>query len=167
MRSADEVGEFEYPFKGLCGSLWSSGEKAERLHRYFLDNCDAFLTYTPDKEVEDITSRFSINCFAVHGRNWHKIADAGDDDEQNLTVTFRDDRGFTNVMYGRFYVSHLSFGQQTSTFVGQADVLAKYQRLFDVRYRGQIIAAPDAGRDENSTLRKRRRVERVGRSIMR
>jgi len=63
------------------------------------------------------------------------------------------------MMYGRFYVSHLSFGQQASTFAGQADVLAKYQRLFDDRYRGQNIAAPDAGRDKRSTLRKRRRVE--------
>jgi len=114
----EEVGVFEYPAGGYGGTLWESGEKAAKLHVYFMDNYRRFLEndYSAS-ELVDIHTRFSINFFAIKGENWHKIADAylGSDngtDEYNISVAFRESRGLTTAMYAPFYVSHLSFYQQ-------------------------------------------------------
>ena len=138
------LGHFEYPDNGVFGSLWESGHKAERLHRYFLHNCDLFLEQTPH-DVVPISTHYSINCFAAHGKHWHRMADAGDaeqgDDETALTETFVKERGFSNVLYAPFYVSHLSFGRQNDEFAHKDEVLAQYRRLFDLMYRERVFTS--------------------------
>ena len=44
----------EYPNGGLCGTLWESGNKAEILHNYFIENYKKFLDYDYNEEIIDI-----------------------------------------------------------------------------------------------------------------
>jgi hypothetical protein len=102
----------EYPPGGLCGSLWESPEKAQKLHQYFTSNARKFTDNTYNNDCIHIPTRFSINFFGFKGSKWHKIADCGVDDETNLTINYVRDRGLHNVLYTNFMVSHLSFGSQ-------------------------------------------------------
>ena len=104
--------DLEYPPGGLCGSLWESAEKAQRLHRYFTENARIFTDNTFNNDCIHIPTRFSINFFGFKGSKWHKIADCGVDDETNLTINYVRERGLHNVLYTNFMVSHLSFGSQ-------------------------------------------------------
>lgn len=122
-----ELMELEFP-SGWGGSLWESGKKAETLHNYFIENYKSFI----EKEHNDvipITSRFSINFFAYKGKKWHKIKDCHVDDEYNLSVDYVNNRGFQNVFYSDFYVSHLSFFKQVETGINLNDLLIKYETL--------------------------------------
>jgi hypothetical protein len=102
----------EYPPGGFQGSLWNDGKKAELMHKYFLDNIDSFIKKDYSTKSIEITTRYSINFFAMKGSNWEKIQFCGDDDEKSLTVFYVDNGTLTNVLYTPFYVSHLSFCQQ-------------------------------------------------------
>lgn len=126
----DELGHFEYPEQGLYGSLWSSGEKASLLHKYFIANHEKFLTFDYHKEVIPIDTRFSINLFAMKAEKWHKISDCGEDDEYNLTVNYVLNRGLINCIYSEFYASHLSFYKQNENFPDIEDVINQYKNLF-------------------------------------
>ena len=110
-----EIMDLEYPDGGLCGSLWKSGKKAEKLHDYFINNYKKFLDYEYNNEIIPINTRFSINFFGYKGKNWYKIKDCSGDDEHNLTVAYVKNRQFNNILYSDFYVSHLSFYKQNET----------------------------------------------------
>jgi len=119
--------DLEYPNNGLCGSLWQSGKKAEKLHKYFIKKSSKFLNHNYNNDIIDIKTRFSINFFGFKGKNWYKIKDCfKGDDEHNLTVDYVKTRGFRNVIYTDFYVSHLSFYKQIETKINIDSLIIKY-----------------------------------------
>jgi len=124
-----ELMELEYPVNGFCGSLWESGTKAEQLHNYFIDNYKSFLDYNYNNEIISITTRFSINFFAIKGSDWNIIKDCGNNDEHNLTVTYVKNNKLKNVLYTNFYVAHLSFYMQEETNINSTDLRVKYNKL--------------------------------------
>jgi len=126
-----ELMTLEFPNEGKCGSLWESGEKAELLHNYFIDNYKKFLDYDYNNELFLIKTRFSINFFAYKGNKWNKIVDCYTDDERKLTVDFVKNRNFNNILYPDFYVSHLSFYKQIETGINLDDLINKYNKLAD------------------------------------
>ena len=107
--------ELEYPKGGLEGSLWADGKKAERLHRFFLENYKTFLDYPYPEEIIKIDTRFSINFFGCKGCKWWEISNGWMDDEHNITVFFVKNYNYKNVLYTDLYVSHLSFYKQVET----------------------------------------------------
>jgi hypothetical protein len=133
-----ELMMLEYPNNGLCGSLWESGKKAETLHEYFLENHTKFLTHDYNKDVNHITTRFSINFFAYKCRNWHLIADCFVDDERMLTVDFVRDRGFRNAIYSDFIVAHLSFYKQNETGLNSLRISDKYSTFADEYLKSRL-----------------------------
>jgi hypothetical protein len=126
----------EYPHEGYCGTLWESGKKAEMLHNYFIENYQKFLNYKYDDDIIPITSRFSINFFGYKGNKWSKIKDTclnTNEDEYILTFDYVKNRGFKNVLYTDFYVSHLSFFAQTHA-MNVDDLINKYTSLYTTLY---------------------------------
>jgi len=126
-----ELMDLEYPQpNGFEGSLWRSGKKAEALHNHFISNPEKFID-GKNEENFWIKTRFSINFFGYKGKDWYRIHDSHGDDEHKLTVEFVRDRGFKNVLYTNFYVSHLNFGQQLSDGMNTDDLIQKYHGLYD------------------------------------
>ena len=121
--------DLEYPPGGMCGSLWDSGEKATILHNYFVENYYKFLNYKYENEIIQNKTIFSINFFGYKGKNWHKIKECWPDDEHLLTTDYVLNRGFINVLYSDFYVSHLSFYRQIETGIDLNDLRNKYNML--------------------------------------
>jgi len=105
-----ELGEFELPSGGFCGSLWNSGAKAERLHDFFLHNPRAF--GASDIEVIPWNHRLSINFVALLGKDLSHIPDVMHDDEHDLCYGVRKRAKKQNCIYAGFVVSHLSFWKQ-------------------------------------------------------
>jgi hypothetical protein len=131
-----ELMTLEYPNDGLCGSLWESGEKAERLHNYFIEHYTDFLDYNYNNDIIPINTRFSINFFGYKGENWHKIIDSyKGDDEYNLTVNYIINKQFKNVLYSDFYVSHLSFYGQNESGINLNDLIDKYHTLYNTIHK--------------------------------
>lgn len=115
--------------RDVCGGrLWASGKYAERLHNYFINNYKTFLERTTSRVIP-INVRLSINFFGFKGKNWHKLNDCYDDDEEKLTIEYVKKRGFKNVLYTDFYVSHLSFYKQIETGINLKDLINKYHQL--------------------------------------
>ena len=129
-----ELLDLEYPTGGMCGTLWDSGIKAEILHNYFINNYNKFLQNDHNNEIIQINTRFSINFFGIKGKDWHTIKDCWPDDEHLLTTDYVIHRGFKNVLYSNFYVSHLSFYRQIETGINLDDLRQKYNllRLFSI-----------------------------------
>lgn len=126
-----EIMNLEYPHGGLCGSLWESGQKAESLHTYFIENYKNFLDYDYNNEIIPINTRFSINFFGYKGKNWYKIKDCYiGDDEYNLTVNYVRNKQFNNILYSDFYVSHLSFYKQNETGINLNKLIDDYNKLY-------------------------------------
>jgi hypothetical protein len=128
--------QLEYPYgetKGDKGTLWESGQNAEIIHNYFINNYESFINNVTDFEYEIIDSRFSINFFAFKGNQWYKISDCENDnfgDEWNLTITYvNNEKKFKNLLYYNFYVSHLSFFQQENTGINCPNIIEKYDQL--------------------------------------
>jgi len=130
--------DLEHPWQGWYGTLWESGQKATRVHEYFIENYTDFIhkDYS-HRPIVDVTSRFSINFFGYKGNQWHKISDVwrnenGEvgDDEYNITV----DKGLRNVFYADFYVAHLSFFKQIETGIDLNGLIQKYNSLFSTIY---------------------------------
>ena len=121
----------EYPDGGLCGSLWESGKKAEKLHDYFIKNYGDFLDYNYDNEIIPINTRYSINFFAYKGNKWFKIKDAYEDDEAILTIKYVKENNFKNILYSDFYVSHLSFYRQVETGIDLNKLTNSYDKLYN------------------------------------
>lgn len=127
----DSLMTLEYPPRGLCGSLWASGDKAGRLHKHFIANHQQFIDRVAGEIEIPIWSRFSINFFAYKGCNWHKIANCGEDDETALTHDYVHDRHFKNIMYSGLIVAHMSFYKQIETGFNTEDILHCYTELAD------------------------------------
>jgi hypothetical protein len=123
--------DLEYPDNGLSGSLWESGQKAEKLHNYFIDNSEKFLNLDYNQSSIEIKTRYSINFFAYKGKNWHKISNAYTDDEYNLTVKYVSEKKFKNVLYFDFYVAHLSFFKQVETGINLDNLIDKYSKFYE------------------------------------
>ena len=125
------INNFEKPDFG--GSLWRSGRLATKLHNYFLENYQKFINYKyqNENEIIELTNRYSINFFGYKGKNWHKIADCYHDDEFNLTVKYREELNFKNVIYCDFYVSHLSFYKQVGKGIDIGSLRCKYNEFFN------------------------------------
>jgi hypothetical protein len=123
--------ELEYPKDGLEGSLWESGDKATKLHNYFIDNYKSFIDYNYNNELIQVTTRFSINFFAVKGSDWPLMKDCGQDDEHNLTVEYVKEKNFKNEIYCNFIVAHLSFFRQEDTGIDSDKLRVRYTKLAD------------------------------------
>jgi hypothetical protein len=123
--------DLEYPTDGIEGSLWESGDKATKLHNYFIDNYKSFIDYNYNNEVIPVTTRFSINFFAVKGSDWPLMKDCGQDDEHILTVQYVKEKNFKNEIYSNFIVSHLSFYSQEATGIDSNKLRDKYSKLAD------------------------------------
>ena len=123
--------ELEYPKDGFGGSLWESGEKATKLHNYFIDNYKSFIDYNYNNEVIPVATRFSINFFAVKGCDWPLMKDCGQDDEHILTVQYVKEKNFKNEIYCNFVVAHLSFYRQEDTGIDSNKLRDRYSKLAD------------------------------------
>lgn len=121
----------EYPNNGLGGSLWESGKKAERVHNYFLDHIDRFLSYQFSSDVVPINTRFSINFFIMHGKNWHKIKYIESKDDEHFITVQLAGNVLKNGLYPHLIVSHLSFFKQVETNIDTESLLQKYTLLAD------------------------------------
>jgi len=130
-----DIMELEYPNGGVFGSLWESGKNAEIIHNYFTENYKKFLDHEYNNQVVTINTRFSINFFGYKGKNWYKIKDSytffQPDDEYYLTVTCVKNKGFKNILYSDFYVSHLSFFKQVKSGINLNQLLDIYHKLFN------------------------------------
>ena len=127
-----ELMDLEYPemTPDKYGSLWESGEKAEILHNYFINNYNNFLNYEYNNEIIPIYTRFSINFFGYKGKNWHKIIDCYTDDEELLTRYYVKNKQFKNILYTDFYVAHLSFYKQNETGINLNILIDSYNKLY-------------------------------------
>ena len=122
----------EYPIGGECGTLWEDGSKAENLHNYFIDNYLDIINKDLSNKFYKIDTRFSINFFGYKGKNWHRIKVLGSgDDEYNLTVEGVKKKGFVNMFYADFIVSHLSFWKQEATGINNQALRERYNKLAD------------------------------------
>lgn len=110
----NELGEFEHPPGGLEGSLWQSGERAIKLHEFFLQSQNKHFPL-PARAVE-WNERQSINFIAWLGRDIRHMALGQGDDERLMTVDLPAYLGRPCAIYSDFTVSHLSFGQQEKGF---------------------------------------------------
>ncbi len=121
-----EFGELEMPQGGMCGSLWASGDKAERLHSLFLKDPSAFTSarHAPIPWRE----RISINFVAWLGADLVHIPDIMSDDEHDLCYGVRKRARKANCIYPAFVASHLSFWKQDAD-MNTASVITNYQTL--------------------------------------
>jgi len=119
---------FELPPGGLCGSLWSDGAKAERLHRFFLSNRARFQgALRPPVRWNE---RVSINFVALLGQDLKFIPDVMRDDEHDLCYGVRKRTKKENCIYPQFTASHLSFWKQDAG-MNVAALLEAYRALAD------------------------------------
>ena len=118
--------QLELPPGGLHGTLWSSGAKAETLHRLFLHELTSFRACHPRPIIWN--DRLSINFVAFLGRDLVHIPDIMHDDEHDLCYGVRKRTRKQNCIYPSFVASHLSFGPQDSE-MNIPDILDRYEAL--------------------------------------
>ena len=121
---------FELPPEGLCGSLWSEGAKAERLHRLFLNRPARFTVAGGDPIVWN--QRISINFVALLGKDLGFVPDVMRDDEHDLCYGVRKRAKKLNCIFPQFVASHLSFWKQDASMnvqeiIGAYDALARFE----------------------------------------
>lgn len=122
--SSDDT--FEAPPGGMCGSLWSSGVKAERLHALFLENPAAFINAR--REPILWKERISINFVSWLGEDIIHIPDIMSDDEHDLCYGVRKRARKANCIFPPFVAAHLSFWKQESE-MNVANVISGYRGL--------------------------------------
>jgi hypothetical protein len=116
----------ELPPGGMCGTLWSSGTKAEAVHNLFLESPAAFKR---EKSREVIwNERMSINFIALLGEDLIHIPDITPDDEHDLCYGVRKRAKKQNCIHPDFVTAHLSFWKQDSA-MNIRRLLEKYQEL--------------------------------------
>lgn len=135
-----DEGEFELPPGGLCGSLWSEGAKAERLHHLFLNRPARFIGSSADPIAW--TQRISINFVALLGKDLAYIPDIMADDEHDLCYGVRKRAKKLNCIYPRFVASHLSFWKQDAD-MRVDEILAGYDALARLALAKGVARAPD------------------------
>ncbi|MGL4686862.1 MAG: hypothetical protein ACRCVY_08930 [Commensalibacter sp.] len=122
----NSVGDFELPVNGFHGTLWESGEKAVKLHEYFLSNNLKTMHFR--QPIIRWDYYVSINFVSWLGHDLKYMFLPSCDDEKVLSVDIPGYTQRSHAFYSDFTVSHLSFYQQT---VG-ADfdpILDKYEAL--------------------------------------
>ena len=144
-----EEDTFELPPNGLCGTLWSDGAKAERLHRLFLNRPSRFTATDADPIAWN--QRISINFIALLGKDLGFIPDIMVDDEHDLCYGVRKRARKLNCVYPRFVASHLSFWKQDAS-MGVQDILGGYDALASLALAKGIGALPDYGRPRLAAL---------------
>jgi hypothetical protein len=123
-----DVGAFELPPDGFCGSLWSSGAMAESLHDLFLKNPAAFACEGHEPIIWN--KRMSINFVSWLGADLVHIPDIMADDEHELCYGVRKRARKANCIYQRFVASHLSFWKQDAQ-MNLARLIDAYGALAD------------------------------------
>ena len=131
---------FELPPNGLCGSLWSDGAKAERLHRLFLNRPARFTTAGGDPIAWN--QRISINFVALLGKDLGVIPDVMFDDEHDLCYGVRKRAKKLNCIFPQFVASHLSFWKQDAS-MGVQEIIRSYDALARFELAKGIGALPD------------------------
>ncbi len=116
----------ELPPGGMCGSLWSSGTKAEAVHNLFLERPSAFKVAKNGALVWN--ERISINFIALLGEDLIHIPDVTADDEHDLCYGVRKRAKKNNCIVSQFVAAHLSFWKQDDA-MNIAGILRKYQEL--------------------------------------
>ena len=129
------LGEFELPDGGLCGSLWSDGEKAGALHALFLADPSRFKPPAASNELIPWAQRISINFIALLGRDLPCIPDVMADDEHDLCYGVRKRAKKQNAIAMSFVAAHLSFWRQDPAMDTEA-LLDRYAELADVVLAG-------------------------------
>jgi hypothetical protein len=131
---------FELPPNGLCGTLWSDGAKAERLHRLFLNRPVRFTAAGGDSIAWN--QRISINFVALLGKDLGFIPDIMFDDEHDLCYGVRKRAKKLNCIFPRFVASHLSFWKQDAS-MGVQEIIKSYDALAGFELAKEIGAPPD------------------------
>jgi len=121
-----EEGMFELPPNGLCGSLWSDGARAERLHRLFLNRPSRFTA--AGGEPIGWNQRISINFVALLGEDLGFVPDVMVDDEHDLCYGVRKRAKKRNCIFPPFIASHLSFWKQDASMDVQ-EIIRGYDAL--------------------------------------
>jgi len=116
----------ELPPGGMCGSLWSSGAKADALHKLFLANPPSFSFSEAGPIVWN--ERISINFVALLGRDLVHIPDITPDDEHDLCYGVRKRAQKQNCIFPPFVAAHLSFWRQDAV-MNVAETLEGYEAL--------------------------------------
>jgi hypothetical protein len=138
IRGEDDV--FELPPNGLCGSLWSDGAKAERLHRLFLNRPNRFTA--GGGEPIGWNQRISINFVAILGGDLGFVPDIMFDDEHDLCYGVRKRTKKSNCIYPPFVASHLSFWKQDAS-MDVREILSGYDALAGFELAKGIAGLPD------------------------
>jgi hypothetical protein len=140
---------FELPPDGLCGTLWSDGAKAERLHRLFLNRPTRFTAVDGDPVAWN--QRISINFIALLGKDLGFIPDIMVDDEHDLCYGVRKRAKKLNCIFPRFVASHLSFWKQDANMSVQ-EIIGGYDALARFELAKGIGALPEYERPRRAAL---------------
>ena len=116
----------ELPPGGMCGSLWSSGTKAEAVHNLFLESPAAFKMAKSREVIWN--ERMSINFVGLLGEDLIHIPDITPDDEHDLCYGVRKRAKKQNCIHPDFVAAHLSFWKQDSA-MNIRRLLEKYEEL--------------------------------------
>jgi hypothetical protein len=140
---------FELPPNGLCGTLWSDGAKAERLHRLFLNRPARFTAAGGDPIAWN--RRISINVVALLGKDLGFIPDIMFDDEHDLCYGVRKRAKKLNCIFPRFVASHLSFWKQDAS-MGVQEIIRNYDALARFELAKGIGALSDHERPRRAAV---------------
>ncbi len=101
-------------------------------HSSLKKHFSAFKAVEYQPELIPVSSRFSINFFAIQARHFYKLLDSGYDDEVDLTMYLPSHGIMRNYMYSNFFVVHLAFGPQYQFDMNVTALLEAYDLLFEV-----------------------------------
>ena len=123
-----------FPYDTFNGKLWESGQLCQKLHMFFIENKESWITKTRtlDPIPHVLGDRLSINLFAIHSDNlglFLAMPSPSLEDEHMLTVVLPVQFQKQCVIYMPFTVSHLAFCQQRVTGLDEPYVLFHYQKL--------------------------------------
>lgn len=122
----------KFKYESFMGELIENGDLATKVHKYFLNNKDEFLLKS--NNINDIINlpigeRFSINFFAIMGKDFKKINITMDDDEHDITVNNTNILNMHNSIYMKFVVAHGAFKFQRDTGMNEKDICSLYLNL--------------------------------------
>ena len=129
--------DFEYPRKGLWGTLWESAPLCAKLHQYFIKNSNFVLQKArASKELIALPKedRFSTNFVAFKYPIMIMMALAyeltkNNDDEYLMTVSLPALFGLKKYIFQKLIVSHLSFFKQEESLAASG-IIDQYTKQF-------------------------------------
>jgi len=133
----DDKFDFEYPRKGLWGTLWESAPLCAKLHQYFVENSN-FVLQKARASKELITlpreDRFSTNFVAFKYPIMMMMALAyeltkNNDDEHLMTVSLPALFGLKKYIFQKLIVCHLSFFKQDENLQA-SEIIDQYTKRF-------------------------------------